>query len=346
MEKKLSLYFLVFVCSLVSLGLYMSREKNQTLSIGFMGDIMIGRLVNEVIAEKGYEYPWGDTLDLIRASDLRIINLETTLTQHTEKNPKVFNFRALPDRVKTLKIAGIDVANLANNHILDFKDAGLMETIATLDAADILHIGAGMNSKQAKKPTIISKNNFKIGIIGYTDNELTWKATATTPGTNYIQVGDIKTIKEQIDAIRPSVDIIIVTCQWGPNMRQQPSQEFIHYAHAIIDSGADIIHGHSAHIFQGIELYKNKIILYDTGDFIDDYAVDPALRNDQSFYFEITVSRKGPERVKLTPVIISNMQVNRATGNEKKEIMLKMQQLSKEMNTIIPDDGILIIDHN
>jgi poly-gamma-glutamate synthesis protein (capsule biosynthesis protein) len=318
----------------------LNKKDSAIVTIHFMGDVMIGRLVNEIIPIKGYAYPWGNMLPLLHNADLRVINLETTLTTHQEKNPKVFNFKALPDRIEILKIANIDVANLANNHSLDFKEAGLSETIAVLDSAHIKHVGAGMNEQEAQQPVVITKNNIKIGIIGYTDNEPTWKATKDKPGVNYIQVGDVQTIKKQIIALRPHVDILIVSSHWGPNMQQKPSQEFIQFAHEIIDAGADIIHGHSSHVFQGIEIYKNKIIMYDTGDFIDDYAVDPMLRNDQSCLFTVTVNKNSPQSVTITPVIIHDMQVNLAIKKEKEDIMKRMRTLSQEFETTMDGNKI------
>lgn len=323
------------------------NKSADTVIIGFMGDVMIGRTVNEIIPAKGYAYPWGNTLSLLQHVDLRIINLETTLTNHTEKNPKVFNFKALPDRIKTLQAAHIDVANLANNHSLDFKEAGLIETIDTLDIAGIHHTGAGVNDQQACAPAIITINDIQIGIIGYTDNEPTWKAAKNKPGVNYIEIGnadDLAKVKQQIDALRNTVDIIIMTIHWGPNMQQRPSQQFIEFAHDAINAGVDIFHGHSSHVFQGIEIYKNKVIMYDTGDFIDDYAVDPLLRNDQSLFFAITINKNGPQSVNITPVIISNMQVNIAENAEKQEILQRMQRLSQEYNTIITHNGVIKIN--
>src|SRR4030095_2923157 len=339
--KTIGLLFLVLL--FLASYMYTTRKNNDHISIGFAGDVMIGRLVNDIIEKKGYSYPWGNSLPLLAQTDLRIINLETTLTTHTQKNPKVFNFRALPDRVKTLQNAHIDIVNLANNHSLDFKEEGLAQTIATLDSAGIHHVGAGATIYSACKPIILTKDGIKNVIIGYTDNEPTWKATEHTPGVNYIRVGDIQTIAHQISALRPLVDIVIVTSHWGPNMQQVPSADFIKFAHAIIDSGADIIHGHSSHVFQAIEIYKNKIIMYDTGDFIDDYAVDPQLRNDQSLFFVINVTKNGPQSVVLTPVIIHNMQVNIADGAEKEEIIDRMQKLSQQFNTTITNDGIITI---
>ena len=342
--QTVGILFLILI-TLESCVSYRKKEHNN-ITIGFMGDVMIGRLVNETITTNGYLYPWGNTLSLLQQTDLRIINLETTLTTHTQINPKVFNFKALPDRVKTLQAAHIDVANLANNHSLDFKETGLAETIATLDAADIHHVGAGMNREQACAPTIITKNNIKIGIIGYTDNEPTWKAATNKPGINYIEIGnsaDLETIKKQIAALRNVVDIVIMTIHWGPNMQQRPSQQFVQFAHTMIDAGIDIMQGHSSHVFQGIEVYKNKVIVYDTGDFIDDYAVNPILRNDQSLFFAVTIAKNGPQSITLTPVVISNMQVNIADGFEKQEIMERIQMLSQEFDTTVSNNGIVQI---
>ena len=104
--------------------------------------------------------------------------------------------------------------------------------------------------------------------------------------------------------------MLILTLHWGPNKREFPNGRFIHFAHELIDSGVDIIHGHSASL-QGIEVYKGKPILYDTGDFIDDYAVDPYLRNDYSFLFEVEL-KKQIGKLTLIPVVIKTMRWNKA----------------------------------
>ncbi len=300
---------------------------------------MLGRLVNETIGIKGYAYPWGNVLPMLEENDLNIVNLETTLTKVKKKVPKVFNFKAYPDRVKTLTLGQINIVSLANNHIRDFHDEGLLETIETLDGTSIKHVGAGKDIANARKPIIITKNNIRIGVLGYTNNEPGWLAGENKPGTNYLEVGNIKIVKKDIEKIRDNIDILVVSLHWGPNMRQRPTQEFIDFAHQLIDAGVDIIHGHSAHIFQGIEIYKKKVILYDTGDFVDDYRVDPLLRNNQSFLFRVNVSKNGPQSIKLTPILISNMQVNHAPKDEAKQILLKMKSLCAEFNTNVEIQG-------
>ena len=315
--------------------------------IGLAGDTMIGRLVNIAISERGYSYPWGNILSLLSSTDLNLVNLETTLTTSIDVVPKTFNFKADPDKVQTLQIGNIHAVNIANNHILDFGESGLIETIQTLNYAGIAHVGAGINIQEAKRPIIYAKNGIRIGIIGYADYPQEWAATDTKPGINYIQIGDVSPIKKDIADIRKKVDLLILSIHWGPNMRQRPTQEFRDFAHAIIDAGVDILHGHSAHVFQGIEQYGDGLILYDTGDFVDDYAVTQSLRNDWALFFEITAEKKDAKvkikQLKLVPLFISNMQVNKAEGLTAAKILEKIRLLSQEFNTIINEHGILHI---
>jgi poly-gamma-glutamate synthesis protein (capsule biosynthesis protein) len=225
----------------------------------------------------------------------------------------VFNFKADSAMVACLQKAAIDVVNLANNHILDFGMQGLVDTLEALDHAHIAHVGAGLTIDDASQPVIVEKRGIRIGILGYTDNEPTWLAGVTTPGTNYVKIGDRSQLT-YITQLKQHVDIVVVTIHWGPNMREYPTEEFRDFAHAMIDAGADIIHGHSAHIVQPIERYRGKLIMYDTGDFVDDYAVDPQLRNDLSFIFLVTIDKNATiKNIDLVPIQINMMQVNQAT---------------------------------
>lgn len=319
-------------------------STKETVVIGLAGDTMLGRLVNTRISQTNYQYPWGDVLPILKKTDLNLINLETALTKSVRKVPKVFNFKADPDKVQSLVEARIDVCNLANNHILDFSEEGLLETISTLDKAGIKHVGAGVSQAEAAEPVIIKKKNISIGIIGYTDNEPEWQAKENKPGTNYAEVEDIENIKKEIKKLRPQVDLLIFTMHWGPNMRQRPIAEFKDFAHQLVDLGVDVFHGHSAHIFQGIEVYKEKLILYDTGEFVDDYYVTPSLRNDQSFLYLIEADKEGLKKVQLVPVLISKMQVNKAVDNNYRQAVERVRMLSQELGTEIKEteQGIFV----
>ncbi len=322
------------------------QPDNDKLTIGLAGDVMIGRSLDGIISQEGYTYPWGDVLPLLKSTDINIINLETTLTHSNRVVEKVFNFKAMPDKVNTLTEANVTVANLANNHIVDFSEEGLAETINTLDAAGIRHVGAGMNIEEAVMPEIIFKKNIHVGVLGFTDNEPSWKASEEKSGTNYISISKTKDREYALTAIeklKKNLDILIVTIHWGYNMQQKPSSAFIDFAHQMIMHGADIIHGHSAHIFQAIEVYERKLIVYDTGDFVDDYVVHEDLRNDLSFFFLIKASKTAIEQLHLIPVMINNYQVNLAKDENYKWCIKRMQQLSKKFATEIKDDGKVLL---
>ncbi|MBW2985376.1 CapA family protein [Candidatus Woesearchaeota archaeon] len=324
-----------------------TMPEKEMITIGFAGDTMLGRLVNDHISLSNYSYPWGNIMPILKETDLNIINLETTLTRSNKAVPKVFNSKADPEVIESLVRADIDVVNLANNHILDFSEEGLLDTISTLDKAEIFHVGAGLDITGAKEPIIITKHGITIGIIGYTDNEPEWEAGMHNPGTNYVKVGDIYNVKKDIDKIRHEVDILIATIHWGPNMREHPSQAFVDFAHQMIDAGIDIIHGHSAHVFQGIEIYNKKLIMYDTGDFVNDYAVDPDLRNDRSFIFLVDINKEGIKEIRLIPTLISHMQVNHATATNYRESIERIKESSEKFGTHIEErDGMIIIENN
>lgn len=318
------------------------KVAEDTITIGLTGDVMIGRIVEEVLATEDPSYIWGDALAMMLSTDMNLINLEAALTNSDKAVFKTFNFKAKPERVEALKLASVAVANLANNHCLDYSEEGLLDTLKVLDGAEIPHIGAGKNLEEARKPLVIDVRGVKIGILGFTDNEPSWVAGKDSPGTNYIDIDEkgLEIVTREVQQIRKSVDIVILTIHWGPNMRERPPNRFKNFARGAIESGVDIFHGHSAHIFQGVEIYNNKVIFYDTGDFVDDYYVDPILRNDRSFFFTVEVSREGVSAIHLIPTLIENFQANLSTGFEKEETLERMQMLSKEFGTeftIIPE---------
>jgi poly-gamma-glutamate synthesis protein (capsule biosynthesis protein) len=140
-------------------------------------------------------------------------------------------------------------------------------------------------------------------------------------------------------------DTIIFSNHWGPNRVLRPRGHFRKFARAVMDRGVDIYYGHSAHVFQGVELYRGKPILYDTGDFIDDYAIDPELRNDWSFLFRVSVEGGSFARLELIPVKLRYARVGLATGEERKEILHRMEGLSAEMGTTFAHrEGSLVLE--
>ncbi|HSF51745.1 MAG TPA: CapA family protein [Nitrososphaeraceae archaeon] len=343
------------------------------MQILFTGDVMLGRLVNEVLANSKFTYVWGDTIDIIKRADFSLINLECAISSRGKewnKTFKVFHFRANPDAIKVLNSASIDYTSLANNHVLDYDFEALLDTINFLKENNISHSGAGVNLKEAMKAAFLEKkikprannissyyneadyeqandnnikNTIRIAVISLTDNEPEWEAKGDSAGINYIPISldpeeYYHRLKNCIEEARKQSDLLIVSSHVGPHFRETPSREYVNFAHKIIDFGADIYWGHSNHMPQGIEIYKpddnrnNKIIIYDAGDFIDDYAIDSYYRNDLSFIFILhfnldknykfsNSSDKGNILlqngiIELIPTKISNLNVNRISADD------------------------------
>jgi poly-gamma-glutamate synthesis protein (capsule biosynthesis protein) len=331
----------------------MTDREPERLTIALAGDVMLGRGVNETIRVRGFAHPWGDILPAIKESDVFLANLECALTSHkkhwTNGEEKAFYFRAEPRVVRTLQIAGLDLVSLANNHAGDFEEEGLLQTVAVLDHAGIAHAGAGRSLADARRPVIIQAGGFRLAVIAYADHPVAWAATPWRAGINHTKVSTeaehFTKIKDSIATARKAADLVIFTIHWGPNMVSRPTPGFKEFARAVIDAGADVFWGHSAHIVQGIEVRNDRPILYDTGDFVDDYAVDPYLRNDLSALFRLHLRPPHIESVELVPVKISHTQVNVARGAEREWFIERFRVLSAEMGTQVKaTDSRLMID--
>jgi len=326
---------------------------SEGITLALAGDVMLGRLVNEAIRAQGPRYPWGDALPLVQEADLSLVNLECVIAEGGEPftPPRVFYFRADPEAIEVLTLAGIDYVTLSNNHALDFQAPALLETIRHLDEHGIAHAGAGSNAEEeASQYALLEAGGIQVGVVAFADHFREYAATESRPGTNIIPITledrHFHRVRESIEAARAAgADLVVFSIHWGPNMRHAPTQEFKDFAHEVMDAGADIFHGHSAHVFQGIEIYKGKPIFYDTGDLIDDYYVDQAHKNDQQLLFLVYATSEGVERIELIPLLISYMQVNRATGAAFDEIYERIGELSRAMGTEIRQEGErLVID--
>jgi poly-gamma-glutamate synthesis protein (capsule biosynthesis protein) len=311
------------------------------ITLALTGDVMLGRGVNETLGTVRPEEPWGDTLPLLLSADLRIINLECAVTEHKRpwsRTPKVFHFRADPVAVDVLRAAHIDACSLANNHTLDFEEQGLLDTLGHLEDAAIRYAGAGRDRKEAARPALLDVAPDRVALVAFTDNEPPFAAGPAKPGTNYLPISMepevLRRVEEAVGAAREAgAQVVVFSNHWGPNMVERPRETFRRFARAVVDRGADVYYGHSAHVFQGVEIYRGKPILYDTGDFIDDYAVDPALRNDRSFLFRVSVDGGELRRLELYPVTLPYARVELARGAEREAILDRMVALSSEMGT-------------
>ncbi|WP_068469855.1 CapA family protein [Candidatus Protochlamydia phocaeensis] len=310
------------------------------MKIAFMGDVMLGRLVNKMLQQASPAYPWGNCLPILQSADLRICNLECVLSnigRPWSATPKMFHFRSDEKNVLSLQTAGIHLVSLANNHVLDYEEDALLRMLDVLDAHDILHAGAGRNAAEASRPAICHIKGQKIGLIAFTDNEPDWEAQENKPGVFYVptdrQDRRAQDLFRQIKNMRQEVDFLIISAHWGANWGYEPPKDHSFFAHALIEAGADLVFGHSAHIFRGVESYNNRFILYSVGDFIDDYAVDEVEKNDESFIFILEKEPEQKSKLLLYPTFIQHFQTNLAVSSQREEILAKMQELCEKLGS-------------
>jgi poly-gamma-glutamate synthesis protein (capsule biosynthesis protein) len=316
------------------------------VTLALAGDVMLGRQVREAIATQGYTYPWGDILPAIAPADLFLLNLECALTAETTRwygsEAKPFHFRADPEMVGVLTAGGVDCVSLANNHIGDFGRTGLLETVRVLDSAGIAHAGAGRDLATARAPARLQVRGRRIAIFAAADYPAAWIASEGLPGMNFLDIlseEDLAPLLLAIQGERRPAEHVIVSLHWGPNMRQRPPGSFRAFARRLLDAGADLVWGHSAHVVQGVELSAGKPILYDTGDLIDDYAVDPVLRNDLGGIFLVTLGPAGLERLEVVPIRIVRCQARLAEAEDAAWTTGRVARLSTELGTTLVVEG-------
>jgi len=293
-----------------------------TIGLFLCGDVMTGRGIDQVLASpsdptlhEGYlesaeeyvalaeirsgpiprrvaeAYIWGDALAELGRSrpELRIINLETAVTVSDEWMPKGINYRMHPANVACLSAAAIDCCALANNHVLDWGEPGLIETLETLERAGIRTAGAGRNGAAAQTPAVLpvdGKGRVLVLSMGMASSGIPrdWAAGATRPGVDYLpdlSPRSVEGIKQRVAEVKRPRDVVVFSIHWGANWGYDVTEDERAFARALIDSaGVDLVHGHSSHHPKGIEVHRERLILYGCGDFINDYE---GIRGHEAF---------------------------------------------------------------
>lgn len=288
--------------------------------------------VGPIPRSAGFSYVWGDALaELARVRpDARIINLETSITTSEEPEPKGINYRMNPANAPCLTAAEIDCCVLANNHVLDWSVAGLHETLKTLSANELKYAGAGRDLVEAATPAIIDVGGDRRVIVFSIGSQtsgipIEWGATENRPGVNLlVDLSDrtVARIAASVRAIKRPADIVVVSIHWGANWGYEIPQDQRNFAHGLIDQvGVDVIHGHSSHHPKAIEVYRNKLILYGCGDFLNDYegiVGYERFRDDLALMYFVTfcVSTGNLVRLDMTPLQISRLKLNHVSGGD------------------------------
>ncbi|NTW65684.1 MAG: CapA family protein [Nitrospirae bacterium] len=368
----------------------MQRAMNLlTVTIFQCGDVMTGRGIDQALpypsppviyepyvtdareyvrfAEKasspipkpiGFTAVWGDAIaELDRhAPDVRLINLETAVTKSEDYwKGKGINYRMNPANAPVLSAAGINVATLANNHVLDWGHTGLAETVETLKKHRIRCAGAGKDRNEAETPAIVAVGG-RSRVVVFSFAAVTsgvpdaWAATSVRPGVNILpdlSRDTIQRIRDQVRQVKRQGDIIIASIHWGPNWGYGISADETRFSRGLIDeAGVDIIHGHSSHHSKAIEVYHGRLILYGCGDLLNDYegiSGHDAFRGDLGLMYFARVDPATGKLLSLdmTPTQVRHFRVNRASPADARWIADVLNREGRDHGT-----SVVVVDGN
>jgi poly-gamma-glutamate synthesis protein (capsule biosynthesis protein) len=308
----------------------------------------------------GFAYVWGDALsEWTRVDpDLRIVNLETAVTTRDDwQRTKGIHYRMHPANVPCLTAAGIDCCVVANNHVLDWGYAGLADTLDTLRHAGLQTAGAGRDQAEAAAPARLSVPgkgrvlvfSFGVGSSGIPPD---WGASSGLPGVNLLadfSDATLRRIAAQVKAVKRAGDVVVASIHWGGNWGYAVPAAHRDFAHALIDRCAvDVVHGHSSHHPLGIEVYRERPILYGCGDFLNDYegiAGYTSYRSDLCLMYFLDVDPASGQltRLRMTPMQMRRFRLNRASAQDTRWLCGVMDREGRRLGSRVeagPDGGL------
>jgi poly-gamma-glutamate synthesis protein (capsule biosynthesis protein) len=315
------------------------------LRIAAVGDIMLGGTAAPEMQKYGYDYPFERTKNILKQGQIVFGNLEGPLTDGgVAGTAKQYVFRSPPDKVApALARAGFNVVSLANNHTLDYGPEGLEDTRAALEKTGIRHVGAGRNDNSARQPVYMMADGVTVAVLAYslTFPEEFW-AGPDKPGTAF---GHERHVRADVATARAAADIVVVSFHWGQEGKTELRDYQTQLAHAAIDAGASAVLGHHPHILQGVERYKDGVILYSLGNFAFGSYSNTATRSAIAL---LTFRDRQWRELKMVPLNVKNAEVvfqpRPLVGRDATQVVEHLQQLSQSLGTTLENrDGIAVL---
>ena len=373
-QSRISNLITVFMCGDVMTGRgidqVLPHPSNPLIYEPYMksakGYIELAEMANGPIPQSvDFSYVWGDALEEFErlAPDLRMINLETSITRSEDYwKYKEIHYRMNPENIPCITAAKIDYCSLANNHVLNLGYSGLIETLETLKKVNVKSAGAGRNLKEAETPAVMEVRGkgrvivFSFGSVT-SGIPLSWAATEDKPGVNLLKDMSDKTvrhIKEKVQEVKQQGDIVVISIHWGGNWGYEIPREQTEFAHMLIeDAGVDVIHGHSSHHVKGIEVYRDKPIIYGCGDFLDDYEGISGyedFRDDLGLMYFVSMEplTRNLVYLRMTPTQIKHFKVNRASRGDALWLRDTLNREGKNFGTRVElnEDNTLTLQWN
>ena len=268
-------------------------------------------------------------------ADIFMLNNEFPYTDRgTPTSGKQFTFRSKPENVRYLYDMGADIVSIANNHVYDYGEVSLKDTLSTLEDASMPFVGAGINLAQAMKPVYFIANDIKIAYISATqierlDNPDTVGATENSAGV--FRCWNNEQILECIKEAKENSDYVVAYMHWGTEMQTEPDWAQLQQANQLVEAGADLIIGDHPHCLQKISYIGSTPIIYSLGNFwFNSKTADTGI-------FKVTIDEKGLKSIQFVPALQSNCKTVLLADTEKKRVLDFMQSLSSDI--IIDEEG-------
>lgn len=281
-------------------------------------------------------YPLRRLRPLFQQADITFVNLETPLSDTARQ---VGDYRTPAGFAAVLRWAGISAVTVANNHSFDAEECGFRDTLRNLRAAGVGYVGGGLDLASATRPLLLERKGIRIGFLGYSQFSNAGEpafAAAHRPG---IAPMDPELIKEDIRRLRPKVDFVAVAVHWGTDHSDRVSPLNREFAHQIIDDGADMVLGAHSPFPKGIEIYRNKPIVYSQAHVISGHE---HLKWGDNILVRITLARSSIENVEIVPIAGAGIDLAQPfplTGGRATRLLEKIRRLSAALNTDMEIDG-------
>ncbi|GGW49377.1 putative polyglutamine synthesis accessory protein [Streptomyces lucensis JCM 4490] len=304
-------------------------------------------------------WPWGEALPVLdrAAPDVRVVNLETAVTGDGDFAPgKAVHYRMHPANLPCLAAARPDVCALANNHVLDFGPLALEETLDSLAGAGLRTAGAGRTEAAAWRPaTVPLRSGGRVLVLSFgmpsSGIPETWAATAERPGVALVDAPTAEAaaaLGGLLRSARRPGDIAVASVHWGSNWGYGVSRAQVRFAHALVDAGVDIVHGHSSHHPRPLEVYRERLVLYGCGDLVDDYegiGGHERYRDDLRLLYLVSVE-PGTGRLtglRMVPLRARRMRLEHASAEDTAWLRTALDRCGRDLGTRVEQsaDGTL-----
>lgn len=341
-KKYLYIVFISCTVLLHACGSIDNTDGDSTANLLFCGDLMLDWGIMESCDTHGYDYPLGKMSSFISGFDFRFCNLECVISENARPRPgKKYIFRASPRYLEVLRSAGISGVSLANNHVMDYGKRGLVDTVTSLNTSGILLTGAGTGVRSAYRPLVTSIRGIQVAVLGLCD--LPYEDTYVKSNTPGIARGSDPRVHSIIRKYRKWNDIIVVSIHWGDEYSDFPGRKQVALAHDLIDAGVDIIVGHHPHVYQGVEIYKNRPIVYSLGNFLFG-SMNEDVRNNLVAGF--VVNKNGLKKITIYPIHGTNhhdspFRPERVGGKKAKKVLTHLVHISMPLGKDFPEKAVI-----